>query len=202
MKLRTTSLLVSISSLGLIACAGLSANTPEKDPWAGYEGTHATVGRTSLTSASMPAPASASAPAQLEAPVDAVPVAMPTTKAKTAAAISKATIRDESISSIDVDTLGEVTSGSLGGKVVSSEVVVGAKYELVEVQLKGATVQIIRAATKPDTSGPDLSAPKARHLELSKTEAAWYDADADVLVIVNSSKKTTSRKLLAVILEH
>ena len=57
-------------------------------------------------------------------------------------------------------------------------------------------IAIIRPAANPDPSGPAVSAPKTRHGELSKSEAAFYDEDADVLVLVTSGKKATSLKAL------
>ena len=198
--------IASISSLGLLACAGANQRDAA-DPWAGYQGTHAATPRatgargtteTTNEDAELAQEPVAKSKAKTTGAEEPIPSPAPASKSKS----SKATIQDASISSIDVDALGEAAAGSLAATVVSTDTVVGPRYELVEVQLQGATVQIIRAATTPDAKGPEISAPKARQSELSKTEAAWYDAEADVLVVVNTAKKASSRKLLTAIVKH
>ena len=194
-----------VASVSLVACAGPNSSGPERDPWAGYQGTYAGSARASVA----PSLASESAASsEVVEPADAdEPRAKPGSRSKAkvgvrAPASSKATIKEESISSIGVEALGNATAGLLGASVVSKDLVIGSRYELVEVQLKGATVQILRAATTPDADGPELDAPKARHNALSPTEEAWYDADGDVLVVVNSANKATSQKVLTTIVKR
>lgn len=181
--------LLSLASMAPLACAAQKSVGPDGDPWANYQGTYAAPVRSGEAHASVP----------VEAPDEERADKPASSKAKLAAstlATSKVTIQDTSITSIGVEALGDATARSLGVPIVATDVVVGPKYELVEVQLKGATVQILRAATTPDAGGPELSPPRARAAELSPTEASWYDADADALVVVNSPKKASSEKLL------
>ena len=87
-------------------------------------------------------------------------------------------------------------------KVVSTKYLVGPKYEEMQVQLKGATVQVIRPSANPASDGPAISSPKARNSEISKTESGWYDEEADVLVVVTAAKKPAAQKALGTILKH
>lgn len=187
MDLRS-SVVVLIASMGLYACGGgAGANNEAKgpDPWSDYKGTYA--GALAAPKASPAKQAKADAPAAEEA-----------APKKSA---SRATIKGESVSSIGVDALADASKGALKSKVVASNVVVGSQYEQVEVQLKGAKVQIIRPATSPDPKGPSVSAPKARSGELGSAESSFYDEDADVLVVVNAGKKPAAQKALGTILK-
>jgi hypothetical protein len=186
--------LLSLSSATFLACASSRSVVPDKDPWASYQGTYATSLQSGDTHVATPP----------DVPDDErVAKSAPKTKVDPSAPEpSTALIQDASISSIGVTALGEASARSLGLAVVATDLVVGSKYELVEVQLKGATVQILRAAQAPNAAGPELAAPHDREGELSPTEAGWYDADADVLVVVNSAKRATSDKLLAALFHH
>jgi hypothetical protein len=84
---------------------------------------------------------------------------------------------------------------------VSTNVIVGPEYEMVQVVLKNASVQIVRPASSPDSSGPKLRAPRERKGALSSSESAWLDEDADVLVLVQAPKGATSKKALKAILK-
>jgi hypothetical protein len=114
---------------------------------------------------------------------------------------SKTKIRGKSVSSVSPDALAGASKGALKSKVVSSNLIVGPEYEMVQVVLKGASVQIVRPATSPDQSGPKLRSPKVRNDGLSETESGWYDADADVLVLVQAPKSATSKKALKALLK-
>ena len=73
---------------------------------------------------------------------------------------------------------------------------------MVQIVLKDASVQIVRPAVSPDQAGPKLRSPKVRNDSLSSTESGWYDADADVLVLVQSTKAAKSKKALGAILKR
>jgi hypothetical protein len=72
----------------------------------------------------------------------------------------------------------------------------------VQVQLKGATVHIIRPNPGSETGNGSVDAPKARQSSLSKAEAGYYDEDADVLVVVEAGKKANAEKALASIVSR
>ena len=110
--------------------------------------------------------------------------------------VSKGTIQGESVSSVSVDAVTNASKTMLKSKVVSSDVIVGAEYEQVQVVMKGVAVQIIRPAANPDKAGPKVRSPKARNGGLLKTESGWYDADANVLVLVRATKKASSLERL------
>lgn len=114
---------------------------------------------------------------------------------------SKAKIKGESVSSVGADAVAGVSKKALKSKVVSTNVITGPDYEMVQIVLKDASVQIVRPATTPDSSGPKLRSPKVRNDSLSSTESGYYDADADVLVLVQSSKAAKSKKALAAIVK-
>ncbi len=191
MKLRS-SVVVLIASMGLYACGGGAAANEEAkgpDPWAGYKGTYA----------GEPVAAShKSAPAKQAKAAEAAPAEETPAPKKSA---SRATIKGESVSSIGPDALADASKGALKSKVVSSNVTVGSQYEQVEVQLKGAKVQIIRPASSPDAKGPSISGPKARLGELGAADSSYYDDDADVLVVINAGKKPAGQKALGTILK-
>lgn len=202
MRIRSFVVSIVLSSVGLFACGG---GTPEakSEPnmWADYKGTYATPGgaRGATSSAKAEpkeAKAKAAEPAKEEEEKPAEKAAAPARKS------SKTTIHGESISAIGADTLADVSKSALKAKVVNSKLVVGAQYEQVQIQLKGVAVQIVRPAANPVAGGPSVSSPKSRNDSLSKTESAWYDEEADVLIVVNAPKKATSQKALGAILER
>ncbi len=114
---------------------------------------------------------------------------------------SKAKIKGESVSSVGADAVAGASKKALKSKVVSSNVITGPDYEMVQIVLKDASVQIVRPATTPDSSGPKLRSPKVRNDSLTSTDSAFYDADADVLVLVQSSKAAKSKKALAALMK-
>lgn len=116
--------------------------------------------------------------------------------------VSKGTIRGESVSSVSVDAVAGASKTVLKAKVVSSNVIVGQEYEQIQVVMKGVAVQIIRPAASPDKAGPKVRSPKVRSSGLLKTESGWYDADANVLVLVRAPKKVSSQRALLAILKR
>lgn len=156
--------------------------------WSDYKGTFA---QSTTPGGSTPAatPSAAPAPAKVE-------------PAAASAKASKGTIRGESVSSVSVDAVAGASTLALKTKVVSSNVVVGQEYEQLQVVLSGMAVQIIRPAAVPDKTGPKVRSPKARNGGLLKTESGWYDADADVLVLVRAEKKARSQKALLALLKR
>jgi len=193
--MRTRPVLVMLlSSLALFACGGTKEEAQSAaNPWADFKGTYST-------------------PASPEHKAEKAEAAKKDTKAKDEATeeaqaaapkkASKGTVKGESVSSISVDSLTDASKTALKAKFVSNSVVTGPQYELVQVQLKGATVQIIRPAEKPSPNGPAIASPKAKNGELSKTDAGWYDEEADVLVLVNAPKKAAAQKALGSIVKH
>lgn len=181
------------------ACgAKQEAKAPESDPWSGYQGTYAEAGPGKGEAKAKPEKATKTAeaaPSKQEKAKEDAAAAAPTKK------VSKSMIKGESISSIGAGDLAAAAAGNLKTKVVSSDVTVGPQYELVSVQLKGQTIQIVRPAANPDPSGMALPGPKERNGELSKTESGFYDADADVLVIVNSAQKKVSKSSLGLLMK-
>jgi hypothetical protein len=198
MRIRGT-LVVLVSSLGLVACGGASANgdgAKGPDPWADFKGTYASPGESRGTSSMAKGERSrhdAKAKAEAKAPEEEAPPARKS---------SRGTIHGESLSAIGVDALADAARGALKSKVVSSNVTVGAEYEQVLVQLKGASVRIIRPASSPDPNGAAVSSPKTRSAELSKAESGWYDEEADVLVLVDAGRKTAAQRALSAILKR
>jgi len=198
--------------LGLVACGGAAQNTKGADDnvWSGYKGTYAGAkdpGRTSPapppTKAAEAKKAKAETEEAAEEATDDTTAADPAAPSPAASSTkkSKATIGGESVSSIGEDALASLTTKNLKSEMLSSSIMVGAKYERIQVQLKGATVSIIRPAASPNANGPAVAEPKARKADLAKTEAAHYDADADVLVVVNAPKKGAAQKALGSIVK-
>lgn len=187
---------VVLTSLGLLACGGASQGDAKgPDPWADFKGTYASpAADRGTTSAAKGDGARRDAKAKAE-PKEQVEEA-PARKT------SRATIAGESITAINDTALADASRGSFKAKLVSSTVSVGAQYEQVRVQLKGVTVQIFRPAPSPDPSGAAVPAPKARSAELSKSEAGWYDEEADVLVVVDAGRKTAAQRALAQLLKR
>jgi hypothetical protein len=197
MRVLTVALL---SSLALFACGGAptkEAKGPEGDPWAGYTGKYAE-------------PASGKAPKAEVAKADAKPKAEKADKAETeeksddasAKKPSAATIKGESVSSIGIDTFADASKSATKSKVISTKYLVGPKYEQLQIQMKGVAVQVIRPAANPAPDGPAMSSPKARSGGVSKTESGYYDADADVVVVVTAGGKAGAQKVLGTILKH
>jgi hypothetical protein len=191
--------------VGLVACGGSKneAKGPEANPWADYKGTYATVG-TPHEAKAKPEKTDKNADKADKAEANAKE-AKPEAKADEPAAApkkpSKGTIKGESVSSIGLDAFTDASKGALKSKVVSTKYVVGPQYEEMQVQLKGATVQVIRPAANPAADGPAVASPKERSGGVSKTESSWYDADADVVVVVTSKQKPVSAKALGSILK-
>ena len=206
--MRIPSLMI-LASLGLslvVGCGGATqeAKGPEGDPWSGYKGTYATADSNrdpnrpkSSAAGEKSKDTKAKAESKEAAPEEA---ALPPATAA-AKKTSKKTIKGESVSSITSEGLADAAKAALGAKSASGSITIGSQYEQVNVTLKGASVQIIRPAANPDPSGPAVSAPKTRNGELSKSDAAFYDEDADVLVLVTSAKKGTSQKALGTLVK-
>ncbi len=197
MRIPSIVIVVSLGLAGLVGCAGTNqeAKGPEGDVWAGYKGTYATPAdpNRAKTTAAKEEKSDGKAKAESkEAAEEAAPAAAAPVQKK----ISKKTIKGESVSSITSEDLAAAAKAALGAKAASGSITIGSQYEQVNVTLKNATVTLIRPAANPDPSGPAVSAPKTRSGELTKAEAAVYDEDADVLVLVTSNKKATSQKAL------
>jgi len=180
-----------LSSLTVFACGGAAkkeAKAPEGDPWAGYTGKYAE-------------PASASAKAEKSKPADKAEKGAEKTE-EAGPHKSTATIHGESVSSIDLDTFADATRTATKGKVVSTKYLVGPKYEQLQIQMKGVAVQVIRPAANPAPDGPSIASPKARNGGVSKLESGYYDADADVVVVVTAAGKPAAQKVLGTIVKH
>jgi hypothetical protein len=206
MNVRTNIALLSLlSSLSLIACAGAKgreAEGPETNPWADYKGTYA---GTAEPREAKSEPKRDQAKAQAKAKAAEAKAEAKADKAEEPTAAKKAsrgTIRGESVSSIDLDVLADASKAALKSKVVSRKYLVGARYEQIQVQLSGLSVQVTRPAEHPVNDGPTISSPKARNGELSKAESGWYDEEADVLVVVTAAKKGGSQKALGTLLKR
>lgn len=205
MQFRTVVGSIVLSSAFVFACGGSAPQAKsEADPWADYKGTYASSSGSrgeSSTPKAQPKEAKAKA---ADAPKEeaAAPAAAPEQPAPAAKKASKTTIHGESISAIAAATLADVSKAALKSKVVRTKTTVGSDYEQLQIQLKGVAVQVVRPAANPVTGGPSVASPKSRNASLSKTESAWYDEDADVLIVVNAPKKATSQKALGAILER
>jgi hypothetical protein len=198
--MRVSTVAALLSSLVLFACGGAAnkeAKGPEVDPWAGYTGKYAEPG-------SGKASAKADAKAKPEKAEKAEKAEKPAEKTDDAAAkkASAATIHGESVSSVGLDTFADASKTATKSKVVSTKYLVGPKYEQLQIQMKGVAVQVIRPAANPAPDGPAMSSPKARSGEVSKTESGYYDADADVVVVVTAGGKSGAQKVLGSILKH
>ncbi len=183
-----------LSSLTVFACGGAAkkeAKGPESDPWAGYTGKYAE-------------PASASAKAEKPKAADKAQKVAEKAPEKEEASTHKstATIHGESVSSIDLDTFADATKTATKGKVVSTKYLVGPKYEQLQIQMKGVAVQVIRPAANPAPDGPSIASPKARSGGVSKLESGYYDADADVVVVVTAAGKPAAQKVLGTIVKY
>jgi hypothetical protein len=186
---------VVLSTLVLGACGG-AATQEAKDAnvWSDFSGKYSSPAesRGNASSAKSEQARRDAKSSKAEAKEDtAEATAAPAKKA------SKATIHGESLSTISDAALADASKGALKTKVVSTKIVNGPQYELVKVQLKGATVHIIRPNPGSETGSGSVDAPKARSSSLSKAEAGYYDEDADVLVVVEAGKKANAEKALA-----
>jgi hypothetical protein len=157
--------------------------------WSDYKGTFAATGKPKIEKSEKSEEKKPAAAPQAAAPQDAGPK------------VSRAKIRGESVSLVTPEMTALALTKSLKAKVMSTNVTVGPEYEQIQIVSKNFAVQIVRPATKPDGSGPKVRSPKARSDDLAKTESAYYDRDADVLVLVQAPKKAASKKVLAVILK-
>lgn len=186
-----------LSFFALTACGG-AATQEAKDAnvWSDFSGKYSAPAEPRGSSSSAKSEqAKRDAKSKSEAKEEAVEAA-PAKKA------SKATIHGESLSTISDAALADASKGALKTKVVSTKIVNGPQYEHVQVQLKGATVHIIRPNPGSETGNGSVDAPKARQSSLSKAEAGYYDEDADVLVVVEAGKKANAEKALASIVSR
>ena len=203
-KLVAWSALLFFAALGPAGCAHPKAAAAPQEAdynWGDYKGGSGSDSSAAAPKSDAPKPATTASAEAPKGDVDATKQA-----SSDASALphkpSKAKIRGESVSSVGVDALAGASKSALKSKVVSSNVVVGSDYEMVQVVLKGASVQIVRPASAPDQAGPKVRSPKARNDSLAATESGWYDADADVLVLVRASKAVKSKKALSSLLQR
>ena len=192
-------LLSSLGSGGLAACGEPNQEAKSAaDPWSDFKGTYSASGPKDETSED-------GEPAKKEAkgkPASAHHETAEDGASSRKKGPSKGTVNGESLSSVDVDVLTDVSKSALKSKFVSNSVMTGPQYELVQVQLKGATVQVIRPAEKPSPNGPAIASPKTKNDQLTKNDASWYDEEADVLVFVSAGKKAAAQKALGAIVKH
>jgi hypothetical protein len=198
------------TSLFLVACGGAqkeAKTADEGNPWADYKGTYATTANPKPSDTSE---AKKDAKNEKKAKADkGEPKVEKTEKAVATGTdekkpASKGTINGESVSSIGVDTLATVSKSTLKAKGATTSFVLGKSHEQLKVSLKsGVTVEIIRPAAYPDPDGTiSIPQPKERNGQLSKGETSWYDADADVIVVVNAAKKPAAQKALNQLLKN
>ena len=188
-----------LSSLAVFACGGAAkkdAKGPESDPWAGYTGKYAEPASGARASKAEPPKSDKAKPAEKAAEKAAEKTDEATAHKSTA------TIHGESVSSIDLDTFADATKTATKAKVVSTKYLVGPKYEQLQIQMKGMAVQVIRPAANPAPDGPSIASPKARSGGVSKLESGYYDADADVVVVVTATGKPAAQKVLGTIVKH
>jgi hypothetical protein len=197
--MRVSTVAALLSSLVLFACGGAAkeAKGPEADPWAGYTGKYA--------EPSSAKPKEAKADVKKADKADKTEAKAEKVEAKADDAAGKksaATIHGESVSLVGLDTFADASKTATKSKVVSTKYLVGPKYEQLQIQMKGVAVQVIRPAANPAPDGPAMSSPKARSGEVSKLESGYYDADADVVVVVTAGGKAGAQKVLGTILKH
>ena len=187
---------VLLSALVLGACGG-AATQEAKDAnvWSDFSGKYSTPAEPRGSSSS--SASAKSDQARRDAKSKTTEPKEEAAEAASAKKASKATVHGESVSTIGDAQLAEASKSALKAKVVSTKIVNGPQYELVKVQLKGATVQIIRPNPGTETGNGAVDAPKARNASLSKAEAGYYDEEADVLVVVEAGKKAAAEKALA-----
>ena len=194
--MRNHLVVVLLSSMGLFACGGANKTKEEANPWGNFTGKYSDHAAPREKSASAEAPKKAAEASNGEEAATTEAAAPAPKKA------SEATVKGESISSVSVESLTEASTSALKSQFVSNGVMTGPKYELVQVELKMATVQIIRPAEKPAPNGLPIPSPKAKNAELEANDAGWYDEEADVLVIVNAPKKAAAQKALGAIVNR
>ena len=206
--MRNHLVVVLLSSLGLFACGGAKQNAKdEASSWGNFTGKYSSAPAPREKSESAEASKKEAEPkadeeATAEAPTAAAEAPAATAEAPTAPKkASQAMVNGKSVSSISVEALTEASANALKSALVSNGIITGPKYELVQVELKTATVQIIRPAQKPAPSGLAVPSPKAKYAELEPNDAGWYDEEADVLVIVNGAKKPAAQKALSAIVK-
>jgi len=194
--MRSHLVVVLLSSLGLFACGGANQKVKnEANLWGNFTGKYSEPAAPHAKAES--AEASTADASKKEAGPKTDEESAPAAEAAPAPKkISKATVKGESISSISVEDLTKASTSVLNSALVSNGILTGPKYELVQVELKTMTVQIIRLADKPAPNGLPIPSPKAKNAELEPNDAGWYDEEADVLVIVNAAKKAAAQKAL------
>lgn len=199
--MRNHLVVVLLSSLGLFACGGAKQNAKdEANSWGNFTGKYSSAPAPRERSESAEASKKEAEPKADEEATPTGEAATPTGAAATAPKkASQAMVNGKSVSSISVEALTEASTNALKSALVSNGIITGPKYELVQVELKTATVQIIRPAQKPAPSGLAVPSPKAKYAELEPNDAGWYDEEADVLVIVNGAKKPAAQKALSAI---
>jgi hypothetical protein len=183
---------VLLLSVGLLACGASLEEKEAGDPWSTFTGKYS---RPAAPREKTEAHAHKDKKAKAESAEKVVEETSSPIKA------SSATIGGESLSSIGLDTLTDSVKKALKQKFVANGVVTGPEYEMVTVELKDAKVRIVRRAESPAPNGPAIST-TAKRAELSANDAAWYDEDADVLVIVSAGKKSAAQKALRSIVKH
>lgn len=190
---RAAAMLVSLLLLAGCGASTKKVKVAEKDyDWSDYKGTYAAGGDAAKPSEPAPKKVAASEKSEKSEKSDK----------DSEKKISKAKIQGESVSSVSADVVAGASKTALKSNVVSTNTVVGAEYEQLQVVLnKGVAVQIVRPAAKPDGAGPKVRSPKARSEGLAETDASYYDEQADVLVLVQAAKKATSKKALKAILK-
>jgi hypothetical protein len=195
--------LFALLPFALLACTPQEDAKSAADPWADFKGTysqpaapreksaHHSKGHDEAKAKAEPVKEEAI----VETAEEATPIVTTPAPAKKSST-SRGMIKGESVSTISVDALTDASKGTLKQKFLSNSVKTGPQYEMVQVQLKGATVQIIRRAETPSPNGSAVASPKAKSAELGKNEASFYDEQADVLVVVSAAKKTSAQKAL------
>jgi len=198
--MRHNVLVLAASFVALVACGGSNPEAKDasnSDAWKDFTGKYSTPAEPrGSTSAAKESPKSAKAKAEQKEQTEETAPATPSKKT------SKATIKGESLSSIGELALADASKGSLKTKVVSTRVLSGREYESVRIQLKGASVTIIRPVAAGEAGNGAVDAPKSRASALSKSEAGYYDEDADVAIIVDSGKKNASERSLAALVSR
>lgn len=203
--MRNGSIVVILSSAMLFACSATTQSAKsESDVWAGYQGTYATP-MAAADKGNKAAPAKKESVAEAKAkaadPKEEAAAPEPKADASPKKAASKTTINGESISKIAAPALAEVSKSAFKSKTAAHKVTAGAQYEQVQIATKGGvTVHVVRPAQSPGSA--TVASPKSRNDSLSKTEAAWYDEEADVLIVVNAGKKAAAQKALGQLLER
>lgn len=201
--MRNGSIVVILSSAMLFACSATTQTAKsESDVWAGYQGTYATpMAAADKGNKAAPAKKESVADAKAKAAEPREEAAAPEPKSDAPKKASKTTINGESISKIAAPALAEVSKSAFKSKTAAHKVTAGSQYEQVQIATKGGvTVHVVRPAQSPGSA--TVASPKSRNDSLSKTEAAWYDEEADVLIVVNAGKKAAAQKALGQLLER